>query len=202
MRTARRYVLATHNPTKVEEYRFLADWLLPDWEPVALEGPEPVEDGLTLESNALIKARAAAAHTGMIAVADDSGLCVDILGGAPGIFSAYWAGHQKDLTANRDLLLDQLSHISDPHRTARFTSAIAAVAPDGREKVAVAHWYGRLATAPAGNDGFPYDTLFIPDDDHHAPGHTIAQWDTITRHRRSHRARAFRELVPWFALTR
>jgi len=192
------YVLATHNQTKVEEYRFITDMLLPGWTPLGYDGPEPVEDGLSFQDNALIKARAAAAHTGMPAAADDSGLCVDVLGGSPGIFSAYWAGHRKDLAANRDLLLDQLADIADPHRTARFTSALALVAPDGREHITVAHWPGRIARAPEGDDGFPYDSVFIPLDDHHAPGRPIAVWDTLTRHRFSHRAQAFGALLPAF----
>lgn len=197
------YVLATHNQTKVDEYRFITQLLLPGWTPVIYDGPEPVEDGLTFQDNALIKARAAAAHTGMPAAADDSGLCVDVLGGSPGIFSAYWAGHRKDLAANRDLLLDQICDIPDPHRTARFTSALALVAPDGREHVALAHWHGRIAHTPAGDDGFPFDSVFVPEDDQPAPGQPIALWDAALRYRRSHRAQALRALLPAFhALTR
>jgi len=198
MTAASGYVLATHNPAKVAEYRFITDLLLPGWTPVIYDGPEPVEDGLSFHDNALIKARAAAAHTAMPAAADDSGLCVDVLGGSPGIFSAYWAGHRKNLAANRDLLLDQIADIGDPHRTARFTSALALVTPDGREHVTTAHWTGRIAHAPAGDDGFPYDSVFIPDDDDPAPGQPIALWDAALRHRRSHRARAFSQLVPVF----
>lgn len=190
------FVLATHNATKVAEYRFIAESMLPGWAPVSYDGPEPAEDGLTFRDNALIKARVAAAHSGLPAVADDSGLCVDVLGGAPGVFSAYWAGHRKNLTANRDLLLDQLSDVADPHRTARFTSALALVAPSGAEYVVEEHWSGRLALTPAGDDGFPYDSIFVPDGQR--PGHerTVAEWDTEERYRSSHRARAFEALVP------
>jgi len=189
------YTLATHNQTKVNEYRFITEMLLPGWVPVAYTGPEPIEDGLSFQDNALIKARAAAAQTGTPAVADDSGLCVEVLGGSPGIFSAYWAGHRKDLAANRELLLDQIADIPDPHRTARFTSALALVTPDGREHVAVAHWQGRIAHAPAGDDGFPYDSIFIPEDDQTAPGKPIALWEAAARYRGSHRAQAFDQLV-------
>lgn len=193
------FVLATHNATKVAEYRYITGLVLPGWTPVAYDGPEPVEDGLSFRDNALIKARIAAAHSGMPAVADDSGLCVDVLGGAPGVFSAYWAGHRKDLIANRNLLLDQLSDVADPYRTARFTSALALVDPRGTEYVAEDHWSGRLALTPAGDDGFPYDSIFIPDGQR--PGHecTVAEWDTEERYRHSHRARALEALVPALA---
>ena len=116
---------------------------------VAYDGPEPVEDGVTFAENALIKARAAAAHTGLVALADDSGICVDVLGGAPGIFSARWAGG-RDSAENLALLLAQLSDIADPHRGAHFTCAIAVVAPDaaGRPRRSrrsrPGEWPGRL----------------------------------------------------------
>ncbi len=124
-----RIVLATHNPHKVEEFQAIVAATRPDLQVIAYDGPEPVEDGVTFAENALIKARAAAAHTGLPALADDSGICVDVLGGAPGVFSAYWAGHAKDAAANLNLLLDQLSDIRDPHRTAQFVSTIALVVP-------------------------------------------------------------------------
>ena len=101
-------VLATHNAHKVEEFHAIVTAVRPDLEVIGYDGPEPVEDGVTFAQNALIKARAAAAHTGLPALADDSGLCVDVLGGSPGVFSAYWAGHAKDAAANLTLLLDQL----------------------------------------------------------------------------------------------
>ena len=145
----RRVVLATHNPHKVEEFQGIVAATRPDLEVVGYDGPEPVEDGVTFAQNALIKARAAAAHTGLPALADDSGICVDVLGGAPGVFSAYWAGHAKDAAANLALLLDQLSDVADPHRTAQFRSTIALVVPGGAEHVVEGVWPGRLATAPA-----------------------------------------------------
>ncbi|MCA9718695.1 MAG: hypothetical protein KC468_28765, partial [Myxococcales bacterium] len=126
-------------------------------------GPEPVEDGVTFAENALIKARAAAAHTGLAALADDSGICVDVLGGSPGVFSAYWAGQKKDAAANLALLLDQLRDVADPHRAAQFRSTIALVPADGEEQVVEGVWPGRLAHEASGDGGFGYDPIFIPD---------------------------------------
>src|SRR3546814_9106091 len=145
---SRQIVLATHNRHKVEEFSAIVAAVRPDLLVVGYDGPEPVEDGVTFAQNALIKARAAAAHTGLPALADDSGICVDVLGGSPGVFSAYWAGHAKDASANLALLLDQLSDIADPHRTAQFISTIALVVPAegggaAAEHVVEGRWPGR-----------------------------------------------------------
>lgn len=193
---ARRVVLATHNPHKIEEFGAIVAAVRPDLEVVGYDGPEPVEDGVTFAENALIKARAAAAHTGLAALADDSGICVDVLGGSPGLFSAYWAGHAKDASANLQLLLDQLADIRDPHRTAQFVSTIALVAPDGAEHVVRGVWPGRLATAPAGVGGFGYDPIFVPDGQAEGAERTAAEWSAAEKNAASHRARAFRALVP------
>ena len=193
-----RVVLATHNPHKVEEFGAIVAATRPDLEVVGYDGPEPVEDGVTFAENALIKARAAAAHTGLVALADDSGICVDVLGGAPGVFSAYWAGHAKDATANLDLLLDQLADIRDPHRTARFVSTIAIVVPDDAEHVVRGEWPGRLATAASGAGGFGYD-IFIPDDQPGGAERTVAEWSADEKNAASHRARAFAALAPLLA---
>jgi len=190
-----RIVLATHNAHKVEEFQAIVSQARPDIEVVSYDGPEPVEDGVTFAQNALIKARAAAAHTGLPALADDSGIRVDVLGGAPGVFSAYWAGHRKDSRANLELLLDQLSDIADPHRGAQFVSTIALVRPDGSESVVEGVWPGRLATAPQGEGGFGYDPIFIPDGQD-TPERTVGQWSAEEKNAHSHRARAFRELLP------
>ena len=184
-----RIVLATHNPHKVEEFHAIVAAIRPDLEVVGYDGPEPVEDGVTFTENALIKARAAAAHTGMPALADDSGICVDALGGAPGAFSAYWAGHRKDAAANTALLLDQLSDIADPRRTAQFVSVIALVDGD-TEHVVEGVWPGRLATEPAGVGGFGYDPVFIPDGQPD-PVRTVAEYTAAEKNAASHRARAF-----------
>jgi len=123
-------VLATHNQHKVDELRRILEPKLPGVEVLAYDGPEPVESGTTFAENALIKARAAAAHTGLPAIADDSGICVDVLGGSPGIFSARWAGPGKDANDNLHLLLSQLADIPDEHRAAHFTCVAALALPD------------------------------------------------------------------------
>ena len=198
----RRVVLATHNAHKVEEFAAIVRETRPDLEVVGYDGPEPVEDGVTFAQNALIKARAAAAHTGLPALADDSGICVDVLGGSPGVFSAYWAGHAKDASANLTLLLDQLSDVADPHRTAQFVSTIALVVPaaDGgapAEHVVEGRWHGRLASAPSGANGFGYDSIFIPDGQPSgAAERSAAEFSPAEKNAASHRARAFVALVP------
>lgn len=193
-------VLATHNPHKVAEFQQIVAQTRPDLEIVAYDGPEPVEDGVTFAENALIKARAAAEHTGLAALADDSGICVDVLGGSPGVFSAYWAGQKKDAAANLELLLDQLHDIADPHRAAHFTSTIALVTPDGAEHVVVGEWPGRLARAASGGGGFGYDPIFIPDGQPAGEERTVGDFTDEEKQSQSHRARAFAELVPLLAI--
>jgi len=197
-------VLATHNPHKVEEFQAIVAAVRPDLEVMGYDGPEPVEDGVSFAENALIKARAAAAHTGLPALADDSGICVDVLGGSPGVFSAYWAGHAKDAAANLNLLLDQLSDIRDPHRTAQFVSTIALVVPGAEGALAGEHvvqgvWPGRLAPSAAGDGGFGYDPIFIPEGQ--APGaeRTVGEWTAGEKNATSHRARAFVALADLLA---
>lgn len=197
----RRIVLATHNAHKVEEFHAIVAAIRPDLEVVGYDGPEPVEDGVTFAENALIKARAAAAHTGLPALADDSGICVDVLGGSPGVFSAYWAGHAKDAAANLTLLLDQLSDVHDPHRTASFVSTIALVVPaDGSEQVVEGRWPGRLAAAASGGGGFGYDPIFVPDGQAEGAERTVGEWTAEEKNAASHRARAFIALAPLLAL--
>jgi len=195
----RRVVLATHNPHKVEEFGAIVAATRPDLEVIGFDGPEPVENGTTFADNALIKARMACAHTGMPALADDSGICVDVLGGAPGVFSAYWAGHAKDARANLELLLDQLSDIPTPHRSAQFVSTIALVRPDGTAHVVEGRWPGRLATHPSGSGGFGYDPVFIPDGQDPGSERTVAEWSAEEKNAASHRALAFAQLVPLLA---
>lgn len=191
----RQIVLATHNPHKVAEYGQIVAAARPDLEVIGYDGPEPVEDGVTFAENALIKARAAAAHTGLVALADDSGICVDVLGGSPGVFSAYWAGHRKDSTANYELLLDQLADIRDPHRTAQFVTTIALVT-GADEHVVEGRWPGRLAYAPSGTGGFGYDPIFLPDGQPVGAERSVGEWTAAEKNAESHRARAFRALVP------
>jgi XTP/dITP diphosphohydrolase len=190
-----RIVLATHNPHKVAEFDAIVAATRPDLEVVGYDGPEPIEDGVTFAQNALIKARAAAAHTGLPALADDSGIAVDVLGGSPGVFSAYWAGHAKDAGANLALLLDQLSDIADPHRTAQFVSTIALVVPGGEEHTVEGVWPGRLALAPAGDGGFGYDPIFVPDGQD-GRARTVGEFSAEEKTAASHRARAFHALAP------
>ncbi|WP_172121065.1 non-canonical purine NTP pyrophosphatase [Actinomyces faecalis] len=217
-----RLVLATHNPGKLSELRAILTPLVPGLDPeqiisaAALDVPEPVEDGLTFAANAEIKARALAQATGLPAVADDSGLCVDVLGGAPGIFSARWCGHHGDDAANLRLLLDQLSDIADPHRTARFTCAAVLVVPGRAEHAAQAgacvaeapavtvferSMEGRLLTTPVGEGGFGYDPVFVPlqEDEPGAAGRTTAQMSAAEKNAISHRGQAFRDLAPVLA---
>ncbi len=197
------FVLATHNQHKVEEFQRILAEVLPDAVVHAYDGPEPVEDGTTFAENALIKARTAAAHTGRIALADDSGISVDVMGGAPGIFSARWAGGHGDSLANTQLLLDQLADIRDPHRAAAFHCAIALVVPgagggpeavehEAFEHVASGVWPGRLATAVSGAHGFGYDPIFIPE----GSAVTSAELDPEVKNASSHRARAVAALIP------
>ena len=185
-------VLATHNAHKVEELRRILEPQLPGIEVLAYDGPEPVEDGATFTANALIKARAAAQHTGLPAIADDSGICVDVLGGAPGIFSARWAGPDRDSDQNLQLLLWQLSDMADEHRGANFTCAAALALPDGTEHAVVAEWPGQLLHEPNGANGFGYDPIFLPD------GYAIsaAELSAHVKNQVSHRAMAFEALIP------
>jgi XTP/dITP diphosphohydrolase len=198
---AGRLVLATHNAHKLRELRAILDGRVPGLDPADIVGagdlgaPEPVEDGLTFAENALLKARALAAFSGMPAVADDSGLCVDVLGGAPGIFSARWSGRHGDDAANLRLLLDQLADVAPEHRGARFTCAAALVTPDGFEHVETGHLVGRLTTTPRGGHGFGYDPILVPDGE----DRTSAELTPEEKNAISHRGRAFRALAPVIA---
>lgn len=196
--TEPRLVLATHNAHKLAELRAILVPALPDLDPASVVSardvgaPEPVEDGVTFAENALIKARALAAFTGLPAVADDSGLSVDVLGGAPGIFSARWSGRHGDDLANLHLLLAQLGDIADEHRAARFTCAAALVTPDGAEQVELGSLEGRLAHAPRGEHGFGYDPILIVE----GGDLTAAELSPERKNAISHRGRAFRALAP------
>lgn len=204
-----RLVLASHNPGKLAELRAiltpLVDGLAAEQiiSSVGLGAPEPVEDGLTFAANATLKARALAQATGLPAVADDSGLCVDVLGGAPGIFSARWSGRHGDDAANLQLLLRQLDDVADPHRTARFTCAAVLVVPgrDGEsETVTVVErsMNGRLLRESVGAGGFGYDPIFVPvqEDAPGAAGRTTAQMSAAEKNAISHRGQALRALAP------
>jgi XTP/dITP diphosphohydrolase len=145
-----RVVVATHNAHKVQELTRILGPALAGIELVAYDGPEPVEDGTTFQQNALIKARAAAAHTGLPAIADDSGICVDALDGEPGIHSARYAGTRED-SDNVALLLTNLDGVSN--RAAHFACA-AALVVGSREYVELGVWSGSILLEPAGSGGF------------------------------------------------
>ncbi len=191
-----RLVLATRNAHKVGELRAILTDARLDVELVGADAypqvPDVKETGVTFAENALLKAHALAAATGLPAVADDSGLCVDVLGGAPGIFSARWAGTHGDDAANLRLLLAQLSDIDTPHRAAHFTCAAALALPDGTAHVVEGRLPGTLRHAPAGSSGFGYDPILQPD------GHTVtcAELTPEAKNAISHRGHAFRELAP------
>jgi XTP/dITP diphosphohydrolase len=190
----RRLVLATRNPHKITELQAILNEADLNVELVGTDAfsdvPDVKETGTTFAANALLKAHAVAQATGLPAIADDSGLCVDVLGGAPGIFSARWAGGHGDDKANLDLLLAQLSDVDNPHRAAHFACAAALALPDGTERVAEGSLHGTLRHTPAGTGGFGYDPILQPDGD----SRTCAEMAPEEKHAISHRGRAFRAL--------
>lgn len=191
----RRLVLATRNAHKVTELQAILTAAGTGLELVGADAyphvPDVKETGVTFAENALLKARTLADATGLPAVADDSGLCVDVLGGAPGIFSARWAGRHGDDKANLDLLLAQLADIEAPHRAAHFACAAALALPDGTERVAEGHLRGTLRHEPSGDGGFGYDPILQPDGE----SRTCAELTPEEKNAISHRGRAFRALA-------
>lgn len=194
-----RVVLASHNAHKLEELRRILGPLVPGIELLGYDGPEPVETGVTFEENALLKARAAATHTGLPAIADDSGIAVDVLGGSPGVFSARWAGPARSDTDNVDLLLWQLTDVADQHRTASFVCAAALALPveeasddarSGREVVVRGTWSGEILREPTGTGGFGYDPIFQP----HGESCSAAELSPAAKDSKSHRRAAFTAL--------
>lgn len=153
--------------------------------------PDVVENGLTFAANALLKAVDVAERTGLPAIADDSGICVDALNGMPGIFSARWAGRHGQDAANLDLLLAQTSDVPDEHRGARFVCAAALALPDGRQVVREGEIAGRLLRARRGEGGFGYDPVFLPD----GFDRTTAELSATEKNAISHRGRAFEALA-------
>ena len=184
-------VLATHNQHKVEEVAAILSHTVSELELFGYDGPEPVEDGTSFLENALIKARAAFKHTGMPAIADDSGIAVEILGGAPGIFSARWAGG-RDNVENRQLLLSQLADVRDADRVASFVCTIALVSADG-EVSFTGIWPGRVARQEQGEHGFGYDPVFIPD----GFEITAAELEPEVKNSLSHRSLALDQLASY-----
>lgn len=185
-------VLASANPKKVAELQLL---LVGSVDLVARppEVPDVVEDADTFVGNARLKARALLEATGMAAVADDSGLEVDALDGAPGVFSARYAGEGATDEANVAKLLEALVDRPDPaHRRARFRCVVLLVRPDGSEVIAEGACEGHIAASPQGTGGFGYDPVFVPDD---GPAGTFAEMDPAAKHAISHRGRALQSFV-------
>lgn len=189
-------VVATGNAHKVVEIEAILSRVMPGVRFVALgelgDFDDPVEDGADFFENALIKARAAQAATGCeLAVADDSGLCVDALDGAPGIFSARWAGEHGNDDANNDKLLGELADVADADRTARFHSSVVLVR--GEEVLrGDGDCEGTIGHERRGNNGFGYDPLFWPVE---TPGRTMAELSLEEKNRISHRFHALEDLA-------
>ena len=190
-------VLATRNQGKITEFRRILDALAPG--AIELIGvvqfPDLVdvdETGSTFEENSLLKARYTCHATGLPAIADDSGLCVDALNGDPGIFSARWAGTHGNDQANLEKVLDQLKDVPDEKRTARFMCVASLVLPDGREQVAEGRFEGHILHAPVGENGFGYDPIFQP------LGLSIssAQMRAEEKDLVSHRGKSLRSIAP------
>ena len=185
-----RLVLATANPDKARE---IADALSGfDLVPRPDDVPEVDENGATLEDNARLKAVALCEATGLPAVADDTGLAVDALDGAPGVYSARYAGADATYADNVHKLLHELENVERPARTARFTTVAVAHWPDGREVAAIGEVEGMITATARGEAGFGYDPVFVPLD---GDGRTFAEMTAAEKHRVSHRGRAFRTLA-------
>lgn len=182
-------VLATHNAHKVQEVGAILAGQVEGLELVGYNGPEPVEDGTSFLENALIKARAAFEHTGLTSIADDSGMAVEILGGAPGIFSARWSG-TKDNAKNRELLLAQLADVKPEHRGASFVCTIALVGHEG-EVSFTGIWPGHVSLEERGPNGFGYDPIFIPE----GFDVTAAELESEVKNALSHRSMALSQLA-------
>ncbi|MFL6176687.1 MAG: RdgB/HAM1 family non-canonical purine NTP pyrophosphatase [Ornithinibacter sp.] len=201
-----RLVLATRNEHKVHELRQILAGLVDELglEVVGaddVEGaPDVAETEVTFLGNARLKAVALAQVSGLPAVADDSGLAVDVLGGSPGVFSARWsgstagpdAGRTERDRANLALLLEQLGDVPDEHRAAAFVCAAVVALPDGRVEGVEGRVTGTLVRAPRGTNGFGYDPVFVPDGD----SRTLAEYTDVEKNAISHRGNAFRALAP------
>jgi XTP/dITP diphosphohydrolase len=194
-----RILLATRNEKKLEELRRILVPLVPDVEVLGLGDvasyEEPAESEPTFEGNALLKSRAAVKATGLPALGDDSGLCVDALNGMPGVLSARWSGSDRDDAGNNRLLLAQLRDVPDERRSAHFTCAVAFCLPTGEEQVLSAEMAGRVTRERRGTGGFGYDVVFVPcGESRTAAELSIAEKDAI-----SHRGKALRSVAPLVA---
>jgi XTP/dITP diphosphohydrolase len=190
-------VLATRNQGKITEFRRILDDLAPGQ--IELIGVDQFPDlvdvdetGSSFEENSLLKARYTSQATGLPAIADDSGLCVDALNGDPGIFSARWAGVHGDDQANLEKVLDQLKDVPDNLRSAHFMCVASLVLPDGRQQTAQGRFEGQILRAPIGTNGFGYDPIFQPQ------GLSIssAQMSAEEKDLMSHRGKSLRSIAP------
>lgn len=186
------FILATNNMKKLEEMQRILSPLGIEVKTAAMLGielPEVEEDGDTFEANAEIKAASACKITGLPAIADDSGLCVDYLDGAPGIFSARFAGEHGNDEKNNDLLLQKLKGVKQEDRMAHYVCAICCIFPDGRKIVVRGECEGLIGFERDGNAGFGYDPLFIVD------GKSFGRYTGEDKDKISHRGKALRALV-------
>lgn len=188
-----RLLLATRNEDKLAELRRIlastADVDLVGLDDVASYDEAP-ETGATFAENALMKAREGVRHTGLVTLADDSGLAVDALNGMPGVLSARWAGRARNDVANVELVLDQLTDVPDHRRSGTFICAAALVTPDGREQVVEGRMPGRIIRTPRGSGGFGYDPIFVAS----GQSMTNAELSAAEKDAISHRGRAFRKI--------
>lgn len=184
-------VLATHNPGKVKEISALLAGRVARFSSAdSFDLPEPEETGASFAENALLKARAAAEKTGLPALADDSGLCVSALDGAPGIHSARWAGPDKDFAGAMARIHDELG--ANPDRRAAFVCVLALVRPDGTAATFEGRVEGAIIWPPRGAGGFGYDPFFVPEE---GDGRSFAEMTPAEKRALSHRARAFAKLA-------
>ena len=191
-----KFVLATRNSHKATELKRILEALELDCELLTVadfpSAPEVEETEDTFEGNALLKARALANFTGLAAIADDSGICVDALDGNPGVLSARWSGATENADrANLELVLEQIKGIPAENRGAKFVCAAVAVFPDGKELVAIGEMYGNLLDAPTGENGFGYDPIFVPI----GLSKTTAEMSASEKDAISHRGKALNELA-------
>jgi XTP/dITP diphosphohydrolase len=193
-----RVFLASRNAKKIAEMERILGAVLPGLTVLGLDDvaayDEPVEDQPDFAGNALVKARAGLAATGLPSLADDSGLCVDALNGMPGVLSARWSGPPKDDHRNNTLLLAQLDDVPEERRAAEFRCAVALVLPGGAEHVVEGAMRGRVIRDLRGEGGFGYDVLFVPDDQD--GDRTSAQMSSEEKDAISHRGRSLRAIAP------
>ena len=186
-------VFATGNKHKAQEAEAILKLANPEVQVLTYSGPEPIESGTTFLENAMIKARAAFEATGQLSFADDSGIACEVMGGAPGIFSAIWSGTRDDAT-NRNLLLKQLEDIPAEHRAAAFICMIALVGPD-EEVSFTGIWPGTISFDVAGDGGFGYDPVFVPE----GLEVTAAELEPEVKNSMSHRSMALQQMAEYLA---